>query len=462
MRQDQKIHSLQSDREVRVLRTTRSVCPTCRRPLPARMVVKEGKVFFEKICPEHGDCTVFLSANPEYLGDLIDAYYALVPENLPVKILEIALTPRCGLKCPICSSTSLRGKVSDLTVEEVMEIVRGNFSKEIILWGLEASEHPDLEAMIKAIRKLGKNPYLSTNGVKLSDYAYVERLHLAGLSSVHLQFDGFEEKIYHTLRGQNLLDTKLRALDNLRQLGITTCLNVTLAKGVNEHQIESLISYCAQNDFIKQIGFLPLIKIGSAESCGEAMVPHLHEFLSIIERETKGKIKVDSLRIFQKFMYVVYRFTKFRRCFWFTLYILIKDRKRADYIALDEVVDFKRLDSVVTEYINGCKKKPGVFNDLRLMAGLIPLFLHRKVLPLIFGFLAFIVCGNQIRNLRLGKDVLWMTCVDFCDVYKMDLDMADRYCEEILAMKKGSDVIYAKTYVEVIESLALPSAKCSS
>ena len=414
------------------------------------MVVKQGKVFLEKMCPDHGDRTILLSSDPEYLCDLIDAYFTLVPANLPLKILEIALTSRCSFSCPICSSTSIRNTINDLTVEEVTKIVQGNRSKEIMLWGLEATEHPDLEAIIRAIRKLGKNPYLFTNGFKLADYEYIEKLHKAGLSHVHMQFDGFEEKIYQTLRGRGLLENKLRAFGNLKRLGITTCLNVTLAKGVNEHQIGPLLRYCVQNDFIKQIGFLPLIRVGDAESCSPEMVPHLHESLSIIEKETQGRIKVDSLRVFQKFMYVVYRFTKFRRCFWFTLYVLIKDKKRADYITLDEIIDFKRLDAVVTKYISSCKKESGIFNDFRLLSNLIPLFLHRKVLSLVLGFLAFIISGNKIRHLRFGGNLLWLTCVDFCDPYKMDLDMAEKYCEEILAMKKEQDVVYSRTYDEAL------------
>jgi len=462
MRQAQDISSEQSGREVRLVRATRSVCQSCHREVPARVVVKQDKVLLEKMCPDHGDCTILLSNDPEYFCDLTDAYFTLVPENLPLKILEIALTSRCSFSCPICSSTSIRSAINDLTVEEVTKIVRENRSKEIMLWGLEATEHPDLEAIIKAMRKLGKNPYLFTNGFKLADYEYIEKLYKAGLSHVHMQFDGFEEKIYRALRGRELLESKLRAFDNLKRLGIATCLNVTLAKGINEHQIGPLLSYCVQNDFIKQIGFLPLIKVGDAEKYSPGMVPHLHESLSIIERETKGRIKVDSLRIFQKFMYVVYRFTKFRRCFWFTLYVLIKNKKSADYTTLDEIIDFKRLDTVVAEYINGCKKKHGVFNDFRLLAKLIPLFLRRKVLPLIIGFLAFIVTGNKIRHLRFGGDLLWLTCVDFCDPYKMDLDMAEKYCEEILAMKKGCDVVYGRTYDEALGICVSPRDNSST
>lgn len=435
-----------------IVRTTRGVCPSCRKEVPAVIVEKEGKAYFEKTCPEHGDCSILLSQNPGFLADLADAYYTLVPENLPVKNIEIALSSRCNLKCPICLADPLKGVAKDLTLADVENIVRSNPASEISLWGLEPTEHPDLEAMIMAVRKAGKSPTLVTNGLKLADYAYAERLCRAGLSYVDMQFDGFDERAYLKLRGQVLLKTKLRALDNLKRLGVSTCLNVVIAKGINENQIVSLIRYCTENDFIKMITFDPLMKVGGGGKFGPDMIPYLHEVLSIIERETKGKIKVDSIRIFQKLMYVAYRFTKSKKCFWLTSYVLIRDRKKSDYMALDEIIDFKNLDAVLSKYISGCKQKFGLINDLRLVARLFPFLFHRRVLPLILGVLVFSVFGKKVRNLRYGKELLWLTCNDFCDVYKMDLDMSDRYCEEIFALKSASEVVYSKGF-DVIRSI---------
>ena len=33
---------------------TRSICPTCRIPIDAQIVLRDGKVFMRKRCPEHG------------------------------------------------------------------------------------------------------------------------------------------------------------------------------------------------------------------------------------------------------------------------------------------------------------------------------------------------------------------------------------------------------------------------
>lgn len=156
MTQAQSISAGQENHEARLVRKTRSVCRSYRRELPARMVVKQDKVFLEKMCSDHVDCTILLSDNAKYLSDVIDAYFTLAPEGLPLKILEIALTPRCNFNYPICSSTSSRSTINDLTAEEVAKIVQENFSKEIMLWGLEATEHPDLEGLRQGCAKTRK------------------------------------------------------------------------------------------------------------------------------------------------------------------------------------------------------------------------------------------------------------------------------------------------------------------
>ena len=39
-------------------------------------------------------------------------------------------------------------------------------------------------------------------------------------SEVYLQFDGFDDEIYQHLRGENLLETKLQAIDLLAEAGV--------------------------------------------------------------------------------------------------------------------------------------------------------------------------------------------------------------------------------------------------
>lgn len=441
----------------KTIRITRSICPTCFKELKAELIYKNQKIFFEKICPEHGDCSIQLSSYPEYFLDLSKAFFTIMPKNLPRRMLGITLTPKCDLNCPICSVMPSVGEVSEpMTVEDVDKIISDNPDKEFILWGMEPTENKDIGKIINLMRKKSKIPYLFTNGLKLADFNLLAKLKESGLSHVYLQFDGFSEYIYSVLRADPLLyNNKLRALENLRKLEIETCLNVTLAKGVNEDQINSIINYAIKNDFIKQIGFLPLIKVGNADGYRKDILPELHEFLAIIEKETTGRITMDNLRIFQKFMYIFYRFAKFRRCFWFTVYILIRDKKNNSYRTLDELVDFKKIDRAVNEYINDLRNSKIVFiSSLRVILKLLIICLNFKTFILACNCLKFIIKGKKLHMARSNKSILFITCVDFCDFYKVDLDMSDVYCEEILAIKnKSKDIICKPSYRMLIDEL---------
>jgi uncharacterized radical SAM superfamily Fe-S cluster-containing enzyme len=58
---------------------------------------------------------------------------------------------------------------------------------------------------------------------------------------VYLQFDGFESGSIELLRGKDLVDTKLRALDALGEAGVHVVLVGTIAKGVNDHEIGAIV-----------------------------------------------------------------------------------------------------------------------------------------------------------------------------------------------------------------------------
>lgn len=63
---------------------------------------------------------------------------------------------------------------------------------------------------------------MHTNGIKIANFSYLKRLKYAGLNEVHLQLDGFEDSVYEKIRGEKLLQVKLKALENLERLNIAT------------------------------------------------------------------------------------------------------------------------------------------------------------------------------------------------------------------------------------------------
>jgi uncharacterized radical SAM superfamily Fe-S cluster-containing enzyme len=48
------------------LGTTRSLCPSCRRLVDAKIVVRDGRVYFRKRCPEHGLIEDFVCSDVRY------------------------------------------------------------------------------------------------------------------------------------------------------------------------------------------------------------------------------------------------------------------------------------------------------------------------------------------------------------------------------------------------------------
>ncbi len=436
-----------------VIRHTKSVCPVCCSEIEASISDNGGSIVFEKTCLEHGEFHITLSDNPGYYKDISAAYFTLMPRNLPLKIMELTLTDKCNLNCPICSVICSVGKSAQpMTIDDVSKIIHDNPGMEFILWGMEPTENSQIKEILNLLKLKKKSAYLFTNGLKFNNLNFINSLKESGLSHVYLQFDGFRKETYGILRDADLLENKLTALENLKTLNIPTTLNVTLAKNVNEDQIAPIIDYAIRNDFVRQIGFLPIIRIGKADFYREEIIPKLHEFLSIIEKETGGRMKVDNIRILQKLMYAIYRLTGFRRCFWFTLIILIRDKERDGYFTLDELVNFNRIDKVVDLYIDDVKRRRGIAKDIKLVIRLAKIFINRKTAFLIINLLRFFLKGRSLEAARRNKDILFITCTDFCDFYKMDLDMADNYCEEILAVKtREGKIIYKPTYKMVME-----------
>ena len=123
----------------------------------------------------------------------------------------------------------------------------------------------DLSEIVAFAKEAGcKYIQLNTNGIRLAnDPAYVHALSEAGLSFVFLQFDGMDDRIYQTLRGEPLFKVKEKAIEicGKERLGVT--LVPTLVPGVNTHQIGDIIRYVIANvPVIRGVHFQPVSYFG--------------------------------------------------------------------------------------------------------------------------------------------------------------------------------------------------------
>ncbi len=80
------------------------------------------------------------------------------------------------------------------------------------------------------------------------------------MDTVYLQFDGLTPDVYKFTRGRDLVETKMKAIENCRRAEMrSVVLVVTLIKGVNDRQLGDIIRFAADNfDVIRCINVQPV------------------------------------------------------------------------------------------------------------------------------------------------------------------------------------------------------------
>jgi uncharacterized radical SAM superfamily Fe-S cluster-containing enzyme len=299
----------------RIRRETYSLCPQCGAQIPARHVERGGAVYLEKNCPAHGDFSA-----PIWRGyEDIDAWrrgqapLSLAPDDdcpnacglcanhqsgTCCVLLEV--TKRCNLRCPYCFAHGGAGE--DRPLEDVVADIRAlavSGQTLLQLSGGEPTVRDDLPTIVAEAKRAGcRYVQLNTNGVRLaSDKAYLQALKDAGLSFVFMQFDGMDDEVYRALRGQALLDIKMRAIENCGALGIGVTLVPTLVPGVNTHHIGDILRFAAsKSPEVRGVHFQPVSYFGrTPKAPDDAMRYTLDQLLHDIKTQASEVLPPDSL-----------------------------------------------------------------------------------------------------------------------------------------------------------------------
>jgi uncharacterized radical SAM superfamily Fe-S cluster-containing enzyme len=248
---------------------TESVCDRCRRIVPAKITSDGRDVYFQKFCPEHGDCRVLVRRDLEdYLQSLRYVKPAWVPrehrgrsdapclegcglcdrheQHLCMPIVEI--TSRCDLSCPVCLVDA--GRPWDMSRDEFRGVldalVRAEGQIDVLnLSGGEPLVHPELMALVDEAlaRPEIVRVSISTNGLRLLEQPDLLEAICQRQVVVSIQLDGFDDRAYQVLRGRKLAARKRAILDRLAEADVSTSLTVTAAGGVNEDQLPAILDY---------------------------------------------------------------------------------------------------------------------------------------------------------------------------------------------------------------------------
>ncbi len=308
------------------IKPTRSICPECLKAIDATIYEDEGKVFIKKSCSEHGAFQeLYWSDYDQYIraekfrsdGDGISNPRTekkngcpydcgICPEHKSHTALAIIdVTNRCNLTCPVCfANAAAAGYVYEPTVEQVVSMLENLRSTKPVpatalqFSGGEPTIRKDLFDLVRKAKELGfRHVEVNTNGVRISQSVeYAKEMKAAGVSTVYLQFDGLTPDVYKFIRGLDLLDMKMKALENLRQAGYNSVvLVVTLVKGVNDSQLGDIINFAAKNfDVVRCVNVQPVSLCGRLPPQErEKMRITIPDFMRLVEEQTKGAIKVS-------------------------------------------------------------------------------------------------------------------------------------------------------------------------
>lgn len=264
---------------------TQSLCPQCLSVVPAKIVVRDnGRVYFRKRCPTHGVREDFVCSDVRYFDRMEYSLPGKLPPQMSVEpergcpldcglcteheqhtcVGLVEITSSCNLSCPMCYAHSGPGGKHlsyDECTASIDRLVAVEGRPEVLqLSGGEPTIHPEF---LRVLEYGCSQPIdivmINTNGIRFAHDAEFTRqvAEFKHRLEIYFQFDGFDDAIYQSLRGEKLLDIKLRALDALGRHSIRTTLVTTLQPEVNEHEIGRIIRFGLERPWITGISFQP-------------------------------------------------------------------------------------------------------------------------------------------------------------------------------------------------------------
>ncbi|MDY6931739.1 MAG: radical SAM protein [Halobacteriota archaeon] len=278
--------------EVGLPKTTSSLCPVCKEIISAEVFERDGSVWMRKECAKHGefediywsDADLYLKVE-KFAFDGEGVYNPNIPDaevcpfdcglcNLHLShtaLANIDLTNRCNLQCPICfANANVAGYVYEPSFDEVVDmlkVLRANEPVATVAVQFAGGEPTIYPRFFDAIRKASELGFpqvqVATNGIKIArDPNFAQEMLDAGLHTVYLQFDGLNDDNYIQARGKPLLETKMKAIENLRNTTpkpLSTVLVPTIVNGINDDQVGSITQFAVDNvDVVRSVIYQPV------------------------------------------------------------------------------------------------------------------------------------------------------------------------------------------------------------
>jgi 7,8-dihydro-6-hydroxymethylpterin dimethyltransferase len=308
-------------RDYTYLGTTRSLCPHCRRLVDAKIVVRDRRVYLRKRCPEHGVRDDLVCSDVDYFDRHDYSQPARLPRAFGTRaergcpydcglcpeheqhtcIALVEVTSSCNLRCPMCFAESGPGgqHLDFATYARMVDryVQLEGVADVLQLSGGEPTLHPELLAMVRyAYERPIQAVMINTNGVRLArDPVLAEGLApFRDRLEVYLQLDGLGEGAHRALRGEELVETKLAALEQLRRHDLRCTLVCTVEGHTNLDDVGRVLRFGLERPFVRGVSYQ------LASYCGRHVDPGdlerratMPDVVKALVRQTGGLLAED-------------------------------------------------------------------------------------------------------------------------------------------------------------------------
>lgn len=182
-----------------------------------------------------------------------------------IEYVRLSVTDRCDLRCFYCMPKGFKDfETPDdwLTFDEIERVI-GAFvrlgTRRVRLTGGEPLMRRDLSGLTQRLAALPglEDLSLSTNATQLDRQAVA--LREAGIQRINVSLDTLDADRFREITGGDLAKV-LGGLDAARAAGFSPIkLNMVVMRGINDHEVEAMVDYCADNGFtLRLIETMPM------------------------------------------------------------------------------------------------------------------------------------------------------------------------------------------------------------
>jgi len=216
----------------------------------------EGLPVFEDLPGRHAR----LKAAFEKLDPKLRVPTQAIGRRYTIGCVAVEITQRCNLDCTLCYLSASSEKVKDIPLALILERLRrvrehygDGVSVQITGGDPTLRKRTELVAIVREAARLGLEPSLMTNGIKLTRDLAVE-LKEAGLTDVAIHVDLTQERKGYATE-ESLDAIRQEYIERVRGVGLHVIFNTTVFDG-NFAEIPALVRFFSKNaDVVGLVSF---------------------------------------------------------------------------------------------------------------------------------------------------------------------------------------------------------------